>query len=556
MTTSTAEEIGRASDTSKKIKALDTFDDMLARLLAAQIRVTSRVSWPSSKYAKDPVAFFVEILGVKPWAKQIEVIEAIRDNLRVAVKSGHKVSKSHTASGIALWFYCSFADARVIMTSTTARQVDDILWREVRMMRARCGLCYDCKEENKDRLPTEKITVPCEHSSWIDGQIGEMARTGLKSDDFREIKGFTAREAEAVAGISGKNLLYILDEASGIRQEIYEAIEGNRAGGSRVALFSNPTKTTDEFYDALNSKDRLYSTHTIRREDTLNVRYGDDEPRAIPGLAGRTWVNEKKEEWGEDSALYKVRVKGEFAELEEGKIFSIHTIAEAEARWKNTLAKGRLRIGLDPAGSGPAGDESVWCPRRGQRVGSFIAKRGQTAEAILMHTLGMIRAMRLPREIPVVVLDREGMVGSEVHGVFRAYLATRDDPEFELLVVRASDGAHKDPLVYERQRDCMANEILKFFREGGAIPSDAKLAKELHAFEWIENERKSRVKITSKKDIRKELGRSPDRYDALALAVWQPDNEGDGQSSRKTTYEDPAPPVHIDPYSEGIDPYA
>jgi len=559
VTTSIAEELGTArASTPSNLQGLDTFDAALSRLLSAQVRATSRVHWPSNKYREDPVLFFREILGVEPWSKQIEIIESIRDNKRVAVKSGHKVSKSHTASGVALWFYCSFEDGRVVMTSTTSRQVDDILWREIRMMRARCGLCVDCKALNKERAAEDRIEVPCEHSSWIDGEIGEMARTGLKSDDFREIKGFTAREAEAVAGISGRNLFYILDEASGIKAEIYEAIEGNRAGGARVALFSNPTRTSGEFYEAFNGKSRFYATHTVSSEDTPNAKYGDDDPRAIPGLAGREWIEEKKEEWGEGSALYKVRVQGIFAELEEGKIFSVHEIAEAEARWPDTLAIGRLRIGLDPAGTGPAGDETVWAPRRGQRVGSLIAMRAQSPEAILMHTLGIVRSQRRDREIPVVVLDKEGKVGAEVHGTFLAYLAGRDEPEFELLTVRASDRAHRNPIVYDRQRDCLAGELLDFLRNGGAIPSDAKLAKELHAFEWIEQEKTGRVKITAKKDVRKALGRSPDRFDAVALAVWQPVNEGDGASARKTTY-DPAPPPGgaMDPYGAGaaIDPY-
>ena len=534
MTTSIATELNR-SRASTPLRALDTFDDALATHLDAMARRASRVSWPSKKYRDDPVRFFREILGVEPWSKQLEIIEAIRAHKRVAVKSGHKVSKSHTLAGVALWFYCSFPDARVIMTSTTSRQVDDILWRESRMMRARCGLCVECKKKNEDRPLSERIEVPCEHSAWIDGDMGEMARTGLKSEDFREVKGFTAREAEAVAGISGRHLLYLLDEASGIKAEIYEAIEGNRAGGARVCLAGNPTKTSGEFYDAFNGKARFYSTHTISSEDTPNNVYGDDDPRAIPGLAGREWIEEKEEEWGRESALFKVRVLGEFAELEEGKIFSIHTIAEAEGRWHDTLFAGRLRIGLDVAGSGVGADECVWAPCRGQKIGSLVAMRGLTPEAIVMHTVGMVRDLRLDRELPVVVLDREGKVGAEVYGAFSSYLASKEEPEFELLVVRASDRAHRDPLLYDRQRDCLAGVFLDWIRDGGAIPSDTKLAAEMHAFEWREQVSTGRVKITPKVEVKKLLKRSPDRYDACVLAVWIPTGEGDGGELRKST---------------------
>lgn len=175
-----------------------------------------------------------------------------------------------------------------------------------------------------------------------------------------------------------------------------------------------------------------------------------------------------------------------------------------------------------------------------------------------MHTLGSIRAQRTEREIPVVVLDREGMVGAEVYGTFLSYLANQRTPEFELLAVRASDRAHKHPMVYDRMRDCLVGETLAWMQNGGAIPPDAKLANEMHAYEWIQVEATGRVKVTSKKDIRKDLGRSPDRFDAVALAVWTPDNEGTGAELQEDTYkEPPARGGTMDPYGPtgGIDPY-
>lgn len=555
MTTTHASEVERARRDARRAPADTlvevTFDATLRALLVKQAAFANHVRFPSPRWRDDPVAYFREVLGVEPWSKQIEVIEAIRDHPRVTVKSGHKVSKSHTAAGVGLWFFSSFDDARVVMTSTTSRQVDDILWRETRMMRARAGVCVDCKRENLSRSLFEQIEAPCDHSALIGGEIGELARTGLKSDDFREIKGFTAREAEAVAGISGRNLLYLLDESSGIKAEIFEAIEGNRAGGARVAMFSNPTKTSGEFYDSHNSKARFYSCHTISSEETPNALYGDDDPRAIPGLATRAWIEEKKEEWGEDSPLYKVRVRGEFAELEEGKIFSVHAIAEAEARWSDTLGIGRLYIGLDPAGDGPTGDETVWAIRRGQRVLALVAMRGVSKEAILMHTLGICREHGNPREVPVVVLDREGKVGAETYGTFLAYLGNRSEPEFDLVALRASDRAPRLPQLYDRLRDNLTGVLFDWIRDGGAIPSDVKLAAELHVFEWIEQEKTGRVKVTPKRDVKKELGRSPDRFDALALCVWESARDDDGASARRDTLPDDRGTSHL-----AMDPYA
>lgn len=435
-------------------------------------------------------------------------------HLYLAGRSLVPTHNSHTIAGVALWYYCSYDDARVVLTSTTSRQVDQILWRELRMMRARGGRCIACKEADPDG---HRITRPCEHSSLIEGEQGELARTGLKSADFREIVGFTAREAEAVAGISGRNLLYLPDEASGIADAIFEAIEGNRAGGARIAMFSNPTRNTGEFFEAFASKSHLYKTITISSEETPNVVEGRE---VIRGLATREWIEEKKQEWGEASALYKVRVKGEHALHEEGKIFSLHAIEEAEQRWHETKESGRLYVGLDPAGPSGSGDETAMCPRRGSKVFEFRVQRGLSEEAHVTVLLQLLKDHRLPREVPVVVVDREGSIGSSVFGLLRAHLDTYK-LDFELVAIRASDRAMRQPEIYDRQRDALTANLEAWFRDGGAIPEDVKLEKELHVMEWRAMQN-GRLKVTAKEDIRKELGRSPDRYDALALSCWEP----------------------------------
>lgn len=541
---SAAREAAKRRKEAASRARLTTGSEDLRTALLLQISEATRIKFPSTKYQADPVGFFRDVLGVDPWHKQVEIIEAVRDHKRVAVRSGHKVSKSHTAAGMALWFYCSFPDARAIMSSTTARQVDQILWRELRMMKARGGKCVECKEIDPDDRDIER---PCPHSALIDGEIGDMARTGLKSEDFREIVGFTAREAEAVAGISGKNLLYIIDEASGVPQTIFEAIEGNRAGGARIVLFSNPTRTEGEHFEAFHDKKDFYHCITVSSEETPNVVEGRD---VIPGLAGREWIEEKKLEWGEDSALYRVRVKGEHATNEDGKIFSIHTIETAERLWheiETDDAVGRLFIGLDPAGESGSGDETVFALRRGLKVIDFFPFRGLNSEQHLVHTLSFVGAYKRAREKPVVVIDREGSIGAELYGLMSGF-AERPDAPFVLVAVRASDRAAKNPLVYDRMRDDLAGNLEQWFRDGGAIPENTKLAAELHFLEW-QQQQNGRFKVTPKKEVKKALGRSPDHYDALALSAWEPVH----------LREDfvPEPPPEEEPVrGGGLDPYA
>lgn len=532
---------------------LATFADDFDRALELQLATTLHIRFPNPEYQLDPQRFFTEILGVQPWSKQVEILNAVRDNMRVAISSGHKVSKSHTAAGIALWFYCSFPDARVVMTSTTSRQVDQILWRELRMMRARSGRCVACKLADPTGLIIKR---PCPHSALIDGEQGDLARTGLKSDDFREIVGFTAKEAEAVAGISGLHLLYIADEASGIDNTIFEAIDGNRAGGAKIVMFSNPTRNEGEFFDAFTSKSRFYFTLRISSEETPNAVSGKI---LIPGLATRDWIEEKKLEWGEDSPMYRIRVRGEHAVYEDAKIFSIHMIAQSEQRWADTPDTGRLYIGIDPAGETGLGDDSCFSVRRGFKQLALRTHRGLNDDQHLVQLLLLIEEFALPRETPVVVVDREGSIGSTLFGKLRAHTnEVGHSLAYDLASVRASDRATRRPLVYDRMRDELAANLEVWFREGGAILEDAKLAHELHSMEFTQAIN-GRVKLTPKDKLRKLLGRSPDRFDALCLSVWEPLSlqAGLDTSARAVAAREGAKHNSLNtPAARTLDPYA
>ncbi len=124
---------------------------------------------------------------------------------------------------------------------------------------------------------------------------------------------------------------------------------------------------------------------------------------------------------------------------------------------------------------------------------------------------------------------------------------------FQLLGVRSGEKAHRKPLVYDRVRDEVWFGLVDAFREGLAIPEDVKLSRELAELK-AEPHISGRSKVTGKDDLRRELGRSPDRADALALCCVEV-----SEWKHRPAAEAPAP-THHDPYREpqarGIDPYA
>lgn len=602
MTASLAQEIarprGRPTESSRQL--IDPCTRLLARLRADhEHKKGERIKWPSKSYRNDPVGFARDILGVDPWSAQVRILEAVRDHGRVAVRSGHKTGKSNSMAIAALWYYSSWPDARVVLSSTTSRQVDQILWLEITKLVARGGRCITCKAEYQALLDAgvhqldadERMPKPCAHSAMIDGELGRLARTGLRSIDFREVKGFTAAQAEGVAGISGKNLLFLIDEASGVPADIFEAIEGNRAGGARIALFSNPTRTDGEFFEAFHKKAELYHCIKISSAETPNAVEGHE---VIPGLAGREWIDEKKREWGENSPQYRVRVEGDFPIGEDGRIFTLGAIVEGEQRWEDTEAVGRLHIGFDPSGEAGTGDEMVLCPRRGQKALRLDAYRGLDEYEALLTLLELIAELRNEGEKAAVKVDAEGDVGAKVLGALRDYeggaesgsklreylndhpghalfnfLGTGHIP-FDVVVVRASERSRANKS-FQKLRDRLCGELADWFRLGGAIPEDAKLSAELHVWRWAKVD-DGALRLIEKDEVRKIIGRSPDRYDALALAVWEPMWVRDEEAAADEPAAAAAPPTakrsvfeedlsdtgargQIDPYSGGIDPW-
>ena len=448
------------------------------------------------KWQADPVKFCRDVLGLRLWKRQAEVARAIAQHPRVAVRSGHKIGKSILLAGIAIWWLLTRPNATVIMTSATYRQVKGILWKELRKLYA-------------------AAVIP------IGGTIALDPETGLQMADGREIIGLSTREPEKIAGYSGENLLFLTDEASGIEEGIFQAIEGNRAGGARILMTSNPTKTSGTFFDAFHGKRRFWFTIHVSSEDTPNAT---GEGERVPGLATREWVEEKRQEWGEESPLYQVRVRGNFPTQSEKSVVSLSVLEAARQRYDDSEDpefegervddSGVLEIGVDPARFGD--DEFVIYGRRGAKgLGARIHQHldgpngaGKVLEAV--------REWRRPGEKPRVKVDVIG-VGASVFDFLK------DSKEIEVVAVNvaSSPDAHAEgEPEYALLRDQLWFGLRTWLRTA-ALPEDAKLEGELVAPEYG-FDAKGRVKVESKDSLKKRLGRSPDRADALALAIYNP----------------------------------
>lgn len=444
-------------------------------------------------WREDPALFAADALGVDPWEhptadSQADILRAVPDNKNITVRSGHKVGKSMNAAVIALWGY-ALLGARVIFSAPTGRQVDEVTWRETRRL------------YREARIPLGGIC----HKTYSKGIICE--ETGA------QIIGMTPDDPDAFSGFSGGQVIYIFDEAAGIKEPIFEAMQGNRAGGAWLIQFGNPTSLGGTFYDSHNDKERLYKSFAISSRTVAR----DINPHGeIPGLATPEWIDERLEDWSDKPAVVSVRIDGNFAEQGSDSLIFLADIKQAIARHSSRQAgRERLVLGVDVARFGD--DSTVIQPVRGKyALRPVIAKKLDTmavADEVIRVALDTAYHDERLHHRPLVKVDEIG-VGAGVLD------ALKRRGEVEAIGVNVGEAA-KDPDKYTNKRAEVWFQLSKWVREGGCIPDEPDLKGELAAVRYTFDHRQ-RYKVMSKDDMKDLLGRSPDRADALALAVYDP----------------------------------
>ena len=295
----------------------------------------------------DPVRFAEEVLGVRLWSKQREALEAVRRERRVAVKSGNGLGKDFTAAVAVLWYLQQHDPAIVLSTAPTFRQVRHVLWRQIHSLYRRAS----------------------------DTLGGKMLDTRWELAEDRYALGLSATDADQFQGFHSANMFVVVDEAEGVDETIYEAVESVMTSASaRLLLIGNPTTTSGGFHRAFHRERGIYRTITISALESPNVARGRV---VIPGLTTAEWVEERRAIWGENSPLYRARILGEFPERGEDNLIAVPDIEAAvwggagDSRGEACLAptqdeQGPLVVGVDPARFGP--DRSVVLVRRGNAV--------------------------------------------------------------------------------------------------------------------------------------------------------------------------------------------
>lgn len=205
-------------------------------------------------------------------------------------------------------------------------------------------------------------------------------------------------------------------------------------------------------------------------------------------------------------------------------------IMAAQARWKDRPPEGVMMtaMGFDPAGGGQ--DQAVLAYRYGGWVGPLVTAEGaETADGSGMAAL----VIKHRRANASVVIDMGGGYGGAVSMRLEDnnVLATKFNGAGQA-ASKTRDGALA---FYNKRAEAWwkCREALDPDQEGGsviALPPDPELRADLAAPRWTL--KPTGIVLESKDDLRKRLGRSPGKGDAVVLSLYLNDQMAKRQMKR------------------------
>lgn len=453
------------------------------------LEAAEALSAPEKDYLTDPVLWARDRLGTVLWGRQRDVMASVRDNRRTAVPSCHSTGKSHTAATAVCWWLDVHppGTAFVLTTAPTGAQVKGILWR------------YINKMHKKGKLPG-RVNM----TEWhIDGELVGLGRKPADHDPTN------------LSGYHAPNFLVVVDEASGVSREIWDALSTLVAGGVRVRILAigNPDQPTGEFADICKPGSGWHVIQ-IGYKDTP-AWTGEDVPAdVLSALINPEWVEDRRRRWGEKSALFQAKCLGRFPA--QGSQFAVvpHDMATA-CRYLELPEGQPHEAGVDVAAGG---DRTVVRERRGPRVGRVV----EFVDPDPVKTVGRILETLREWGVTRVKVDSIG-VGWGVYGSLKAELSGRG-----VEVVPVNFGAGPLPGFETRFLNLRAQVWWEVGRENSRLQRwdltacDDDVINELTAPEYVVLDNRGKIKVEPKADVIKRLGVSPDQADALLLAFWEP----------------------------------
>lgn len=427
--------------------------------------------------------------------------EALSGKIGMSIMSGMGTGKDFLAAIITWHFMYCFSYPKILATANTGKQLNEVFWSELAKVR---GMARKMDPKNPDALNDLQANYEMQ-SEIMFAKLPNKEERGKRwfcSAVTINTKATAEQQGEALAGRHEDNMLFVIDEASGIPEPVFKPIEKTLTGKlNLVFMIFNPTQNLGF---AIRSQNEHSDRWVCLQWD---ARRSENVTKAsIQNL----------ERYGKDSPDYRIGVLGLPPLADSNALIPYEWIRRAIGREFDNDGDPIMSA----ADVGGGGDKSVFCYRQGGVVMGFKVNNSKDT----MTVADWVAENMDGEDAVVSFIDIVGL-GRGVYDRCRQLhynvrpadsRNTADDPErfynkraeiYWLLRKQFEENLISLPAPTD-DRDA-ADPVVRLIRELGAIKNELVGKKN---------------KIGDKKEIRKAIGFSPDYADALMMTFYKPDS--------------------------------
>jgi phage terminase large subunit len=438
------------------------------------------------KWRKDPALFVRDNFHVTPdeWQKDGLDAQVGPGVHRTSFKACAGPGKSCEDAWIMWWFMSCFGDPatnnwpRIACLSSTADNLRDNLWAELHKW-------YGLSEFLKSQFEINQARAFHKNhkADWF-----ISARSFSQSASQEEM-------GEALSGLHSDYAAVFLDECGGMHPLLLNRAEQAMATVKHglIVLTGNPT-----------SRDGcLFAAEGDERFKHISITGDPDDPKRSP----RVNIEEAREnirKYGRDNAWVRVYVLGQFPETSLNSLLGEDDVRAAMKRVLRLTEFNwaQKRIGIDVARFGD--DRTVMAPRQGKQAFNFVVMRNQDGPAVGGRYI--MGKEKFGSELDTI--DDTGGWASSVVDFTR--LAGH-----QIMPINMASQADEIDRFHNKRAEVYWRASL-WVKAGGCLPDDPELVREASAATYFIN-RSGKIQIEEKDQIKKRIGKSPDKWDAFTL---------------------------------------
>jgi len=438
----------------------------------------------------------------------VKIAQSVLKNRRTVVYSGNSLGKTHAAGGIVQWFFDCYSPSITLTTAPSWSSIHDLLWAEV-------------KNQRKSGAP------------------GRLLDLILIAGPMHYAKGHNADSKSGYQGRHEARQLLLLDEGSGIPPYIWEATSAMMTSPDcRLLVLGNPIETSGEYYDVRNNPN--YTRIRLSCLDHPNILAAlAGQPTPYPAAVSLVWVEEMLRDhaettrfpdadsiewppgsgiWYNPDDVFRPRVLGLFPKQASQSVWDEKWLDDARSRELMWTKDDQPEIGCDVARFGDD-KTTIW-----DRIGPCVLGCDAYGKRDTMETVGWLvdHAEKLGKKFDVDAKQIRIKVDDSVMG--GGVTDRLRELEFRAIAVIAGENAIESDKYYRTYSELwfLARNVAKDGKLDLTRLDDEsfrKLQTDLLAPHYkMQSDRL--LRIESKDEVKKRIGRSPDYGDGFNLAFY------------------------------------